>query len=280
MRKYLAVLLLLCALTAFLWWENCTVETETVEIALPALPQAFDGLRLVVIADLHGRSFGNENEDLLAAVRDAAPDLICMVGDVFDADVPISYLRALCVGLRAIAPTCFVTGNHEWQARDLRSTLRDMEAWGVEVLRDGHFVMERGRSRIAVAGVDDPCGPLERKSAAAVMAAARREADFVCVLSHRNDELSKWAALDADLVLSGHCHGGIVRLPFLGGVFGADRSLFPDFDAGLYRQADTCLYVSRGLGFSRIPFRLFNRPHLPVLILRCKQSVNNSWENL
>lgn len=274
MRKFVTVLLLLCALTVFLWWENCTVQTETVEILLPSLPPSFDGLRVALIADLHGRSFGEGNEALLAAVREAQPDLICMVGDIFEEDTPLLYLRTLCAGLTAVAPTCYVTGNHEWQARNLRRILQNMADWGVRVLQDDSFVMERGGARIAIAGVDDPCGPLERKSADTVMEEAHREADFVCMLSHRNDEIKKWAALDADLVLSGHCHGGIVRLPFLGGVFGTERTLFPDFDAGLYRQADTCLYVSRGLGFSRIPLRLFNRPHLPVLVLR-REIVNN-----
>lgn len=268
MRKYLTVLLLFCALAVFLWWENNTVQTEEVEIVLPSLPPSFDAMRIALISDLHGRSFGKDNEDLLAAVRRARPDLICMTGDIFEADTPLPRLRALCSGLCAVAPTCFVTGNHEWQARDLRNTLRAMEGWGVRVLQDDCFVIERGQERIAIAGADDPCGPLERKSADTLMQEAHRAADFVCVLTHRNDELPKWAALDADLVLSGHCHGGIVRLPFLGGVFGADRTLFPAFDAGLFRQGKTCLYVSRGLGFSHIPLRLFNRPHLPVLILR------------
>lgn len=272
MKKFLTVLLLLCVLTAFLWWENCTVQTETVEIVLPALPRAFDGLRIVQVADLHARSFGEDNADLLDAVRQAQPDLICIDGDLFEEDTPLSYLRSLCTGLTAIAPTCYVTGNHEWQAKNLRHILRSMEEWGVQVLQDEYFLIERGQERIAVAGVDDPCGPLERKTPQALVAQIRQEADFICMLSHRNDELPMWAALGVDFVLAGHCHGGVVRLPLLGGVFGADRRLFPDYDAGLFSQAQTCLYVSRGLGYSRIPLRLFNRPHLPVLVLRREQS--------
>ena len=272
MKKFLTVLLLLCALTAFLWWENCTIQTETVEIALPSLPQAFDGLRIALIADLHGRSFGEDNGELLNAVRQARPDLICIAGDLFEEDTPLSQLRSLCEGLIAIAPTCYVTGNHEWQAKNLRHILRSMEDWGVHVLQDEYFLLERGDARIAVAGVDDPCGPLERKTPQELVAQSREQTDFICMLSHRNDELPKWAELGADLVLSGHCHGGVVRLPFVGGVFGADRRLFPDYDAGLFSQAQTCLYVSRGLGYSRIPLRLFNRPHLPVLVLRSGQS--------
>ena len=75
-----------------------------------------------------------------------------------------------------------------------------------------------------------------------------------------------------DLVLSGHCHGGVVRLPFLGGVFGSEHQLFPNYDGGLYRSAGTTLFVSRGLGLGRLPFRLNNRPQLAILTLRCPKT--------
>ena len=79
--------------------------------------------------------------------------------------------------------------------------------------------------------------------------------------------MAMWADLDVDLVLSGHCHGGVVRLPIVGGVFGTNRELFPSYDAGLYSQGKTNLFVSRGLGYTNVRLRLFNRPHLPLLIL-------------
>ena len=82
--------------------------------------------------------------------------------------------------------------------------------------------------------------------------------------------------LGVELVLSGHCHGGVVRLPFVGGVFGTRRELFPDYDAGAYRQDGTVLYVSRGLGYTNVHFRLFNRPHVPILLLKSGKNVNKS----
>ena len=96
------------------------------------------------------------------------------------------------------------------------------------------------------------------------------------MLSHRNDELAMWSELGVQLVLSGHCHGGVVRLPLLGGVFGTRRELFPDYDAGAYRLGGATLYVSRGLGYTNVHFRLFNRPHVPILILRSDKNVNKS----
>lgn len=77
-------------------------------------------------------------------------------------------------------------------------------------------------------------------------------------------------------VLAGHCHGGVVRLPFVGGLFGTDRRLFPAWDAGLYRQGETALYVSRGLGYTNVHFRLFNRPEVAVIVLRRGDPAINS----
>ena len=88
------------------------------------------------------------------------------------------------------------------------------------------------------------------------------------MLAHRNDTMSLWSSLGVQLVLTGHCHGGVIRLPLLGGVFGAGETFFPDYDAGLYREGDTALYVSRGLGYSRCRFRLFNRSELSLLVLQ------------
>lgn len=87
------------------------------------------------------------------------------------------------------------------------------------------------------------------------------------LLAHNPKYLAEYADWGADLVLAGHIHGGMIRLPFIGGVFSPDISLFPTYQAGLYREGNTALYVSRGLGLSVIPFRVFNPPEVAVLTL-------------
>ena len=160
----------------------------------------------------------------------------------------------------------------------LREILKKMGECGVTVLANDYRVLSRGGAEIVVAGVHDPCGPYDMKSPAELVSQIRGErgGDFLLMLSHRNDELPMWSELGVDLVLSGHCHGGVVRLPFVGGVFGTRRELFPDFDAGAYRQDGTVLYVSRGLGYTNVHFRLFNRPHVPILLLKSGKNVNKS----
>ena len=280
-RRKTAVLLMLTALLAagFLLWGNCSLQTTETALVSPALPPAFDGLRIVELADLHGRVFGRGSRRLLAAVRRAEPDLICIDGDLFDEHTDLAMLPPLLRGLCAIAPVYYVTGNHEWRVPGLRGILAQMRACGVTVLQDDWRVLRRGEDALIVAGTDDPCGPAERKTPAELIADIRAEAGeaaFLLLLAHRNDQLPQWSALGVQAVLAGHCHGGVVRLPFVGGLFGTDRRLFPAWDAGLYRQGETALYVSRGLGYTNVHFRLFNRPEVAVIVLRRGSPAINS----
>jgi len=280
-RRKTAVLLVLTALLAagFLLWGNCSLQTTETALVSPALPPAFDGLRIVELADLHGRVFGRGSRRLLAAVRRAEPDLICIDGDLFDEYTDLAMLPPLLRGLCAIAPVYYVTGNHEWRVPGLRGILAQMRACGVTVLQDDWRVLRRGEDALIVAGTDDPCGPAERKTPAELIADIRAEAGeaaFLLLLTHRNDQLPQWSALGVQAVLAGHCHGGVVRLPFVGGLFGTDRRLFPAWDAGLYRQGETALYVSRGLGYTNVHFRLFNRPEVAVIVLRRGSPAINS----
>lgn len=280
-RRKTAALLVLTALLAagFLLWGNCSLQTTETALVSPALPPAFDGLRIVELADLHGRVFGRGSRRLLAAVRRAEPDLICIDGDLFDEHTDLAMLPPLLRGLCAIAPVYYVTGNHEWRVPGLRGILAQMRACGVTVLQDDWRVLRRGEDALIVAGTDDPCGPAERKTPAELIADIRAEAGeaaFLLLLTHRNDQLPQWSALGVQAVLAGHCHGGVVRLPFVGGLFGTDRRLFPAWDAGLYRQGETALYVSRGLGYTNVHFRLFNRPEVAVIVLRRGDPAINS----
>ena len=280
-RRKTAVLLVLTAMLAagFLLWGNCSLQTTETALVSPALPPAFDGLRIVELADLHGRVFGRGSRRLLAAVRRAEPDLICIDGDLFDEHTDLAMLPPLLRGLCAIASVYYVTGNHEWRVPGLRGILAQMRACGVTVLQDDWRVLRRGEDALIVAGTDDPCGPAERKTPAELIADIRAEAGeaaFLLLLAHRNDQLPQWSALGVQAVLAGHCHGGVVRLPFVGGLFGTDRRLFPAWDAGLYRQGETALYVSRGLGYTNVHFRLFNRPEVAVIVLRRGSPAINS----
>ena len=215
----------------------------------------FDGLRIVQLSDLHNREFGKNNQRLYAAVKQAAPDLIFLTGDLVDeyAEAPIPYAKAVGKALSAIAPTYYVTGNHEWAhgnavVEEIKTALREA---GVTVLSNQCVPLERGGETIFIAGVDDPNGYADQRSPADLAAEIYQNgADpFWLLLAHRNTF-------------------------FNDGLVDTNLHLLPSFTSGFYHCTDEdCegaeVFVSRGLGNSpKWAFRLFNRPQVAVITLK------------
>lgn len=266
-------LLLVLAAAAFLWWSNHSLKTEEFQVVLEGLPAGFDGCRVAVLGDLHSADFGGDNRDLLEAVEKTGPEYIFLVGDILDAfhEIPEGYTERIAGGLAAIAPTYYVTGNHEWAIGGVPELKQTLTGQGVEVLSNELTVLRRGGDSILLAGIDDPNGYADQKSPetlAAELYAAYGD-PFWILLAHRNDHFpTQYCTLGADLVVSGHGHGGLVRLPFTDGLVSTDRTFFPSYTAGLYQKNGSTLFVTRGLGNSGKTFRLFNRPEVAVLTLR------------
>ena len=267
-RLLLAVILL----GGFLWWSNAFLETAAFELTFANLPAGFDGCRAVILSDLHTVEFGSGNQRLLEAVREAEPDYIFLTGDLLDQyrPVPEGYVEQLADALSAMAPTYYITGNHEWALGGVPALKELLSTHGVTVLSNAFLPLERNGDTIILAGIDDPNGYADQKTPEAVAAEvyAAYGDPFWVLLAHRNNRLEQqYSLLGADLVISGHAHGGIIRLPFLGGLISHDLELFPDYTAGLYEVNGSVLFVSRGLGSSGASFRLFNRPEVAVLTL-------------
>lgn len=276
-RRCLAAVVLLL----LVYWGNVSLKTDETVFRSDALPVGFDGLRIVQLSDLHGRSFGTDNEGLYEAVTAAAPDVIFLTGDLVDrgTESPVEYARTVGEGLCAIAPVYYVTGNHEWAhgnavVEELKAALRES---GVTVLDNQYVPLERGGDTIFLAGIDDPNGYADQKTphelASALYAAAGDP--FWLLLAHRNNLFDGgYCRLGADLTLCGHAHGGIWRLPFTDGLVDTNLNFLPTFTDGLYHCGDEdCegaeVFVSRGLGNSpKWAFRLFNRPQVAVITLK------------
>lgn len=271
-----ACLLPLAALAAgLLWAGNFTVGLTEVSISSGKLPAAFEGFRIALVTDLHNRVFGPDNDWLVAQLEKAKPDLIALSGDIADEDSSISALSALLPRLSAVAPCVYVTGNHEWRMKNRAEWFSLLEKSGVRYLSNCFARLTRGESEMIIAGVDDPNGPRDQKTPGKLLREVKAAApdDYLVVLCHRNDQLENLANLGADLVLSGHAHGGVVRLPFLGAVFGTHYEFFPEDTEGVICCGETCMVVSRGLGGSRrLPVRIANRPEIPVITLHCKKT--------
>ncbi len=269
-RRLLPLLLVILFCAGFFQWSNRSLQIQRFPYASPRLPEGFDGCVAVQLSDLHGAVFGEDNQQLIDAVREQEPDYIFLTGDLLDQyrRTPHSYAVDLGRRLAAIAPTYFVTGNHEWALPDVRGLKRSLEEAGVTVLTNEAVVLERGGDRIVLAGIDDPNGFAGQKSPEAVAQEVRDAYGdpFWLLLAHRNNYFEgDYSRLGADLVISGHGHGGLIRLPFTDGLFSVERTLFPSYTAGFYSVDGADLFVSRGLGNSGRTFRLFNRPELAVL---------------
>ncbi len=275
---WLAVLLAL-AVGGVFWfrWQCWGLQATHTDVALAGLPQGFDGYRIVHLSDLHGHEYGDGSRDLLQQVREQAPDLIVITGDLIDQEEQLQMIPALARGLAAIAPAYYVTGNHEWAlgsgaVKELKGLLGQC---GVTVLSNQYEILERDGGAIVLAGVDDPNGYADQTTPEELHAWIQEEAPGLTtvLLAHRNDHFGQYANAGYDFVMSGHGHGGIVRLPFIGGLIGTDRRFFPPWTSGAYTLGDSTLFVSRGLGNNTVPikgFRIFNRPELAVVTLRVK----------
>ena len=275
-RRILIIFLLAIFCVGFFYWSNRSLQIERFTFSSSRLPQGFDGCTIVELSDLHGAVFGENNTDLISAVRDQSPDYIFLTGDLLDRfrETPHSYAVDLGRQLSAIAPTYFVTGNHEWALPDPRGLKRALGEAGVTVLDNRFVTLERGGDQILLAGIDDPNGFADQKTPeelAQEVSAAWGDG-FWILLAHRNDHFpGQYSRLGADLVISGHGHGGMIRLPFTDGLISTERTLFPSYTAGFYEEHGSTAFISRGLGNSGPSFRLFNRPQIAVLTLEREQ---------
>ena len=269
---------LLLTMAVLLIDSNTRIVTTEYELFYDDLPDAFDGFRIVLLADIHVTEFGNDNERLIRRVRDAQPDIIAIAGDLLCAygrmptDRQLEIAGTLAHGLVQIAPVYFVTGNHEWDRRvgGPWALFEMFDELGVTVLRNQHVLLERDGDSIIFAGADDPHGPADMitpRELVEQIFTREGEDSFIIMLEHRNSNLQLYSELGVRLVLCGHAHGGIVRLPFTEGLIGPQREWFPTYTGGVYTRGDTNMVVSRGLGRS-IGLRFLNNPQIVVVTLR------------
>lgn len=284
-RRVIAVCVaaVLVAGTGWLVWDNNRLVTTEYPVHSSQLPQAFDGLRIAQLSDVHSRDFGHDNRRLIDAVRRSDPDLVAITGDLITENEDQQVVLDLAGHLTDIAPVLYVTGNHEGKS-SRRDELEDgLRERGVEVLDGRTHVMDRGGQELAVAGVDDPrvhrAGEGSRATTDAQQAGLMRErladlghpsdsAPFTVLLSHRPELLGEYARSGVDVVMAGHAHGGQVRIPGIGGLYAPNQGLFPKLTAGVHEQGNTQMVISRGLGNSSPVPRVNDPAELVVLTLR------------
>jgi len=267
---------IIAASAALAIWAVCdskyNLQVTEYELYFESLPAEFDGFRIVQLSDLHGMEFGENSIRLIEAVKKQAPDLIALTGDFATHPADVAVTRSLMEGLYGTAAVYSVNGNHEWAGKTRLDVNSILDEFGARRLENEYDVFERGGARIVIAGAEDPNGNADMIKPDALAAKLREEYpdDFVLWLGHRNYWVKKYPQLPVNLILSGHAHGGIVRLPLVGGLLSIERKIGAEYESGVYNTDTYTMLVSRGLGNSiRIP-RIFNRPEIVVIKLRCK----------
>ena len=260
-------------------WSNKALMVSTISISSSHIPAAFSGFRIAQVSDLHNSEFGKNNTELLKLLSESRPDIIAITGDLIDAnhtDVGIA-LGFVQESVR-IAPTYYVTGNHEAASPQYDTLKAGLEEAGVIVLEDEAVSLERNGETITLLGLGDPDftvkGDMFGETSAMVSTKLKNlddgEGGYTILLSHRPELFETYVNCGTDLVFAGHAHGGQFRLPFIGGLVAPNQGLFPQYDAGLYTDGSTSMVVSRGIGNSIIPFRFNNRPEIVLVELNAR----------
>ena len=267
-RWILPVLAILVVLTLIALDERLTLRTYTV-----ASPKLTAEVRLAVVTDFHS---SDNADDVAAMTASCAPDAVLLVGDLFDDDTqnrPTERTLSLMRQLSAQYPCYYVSGNHEAWTGEMDALYQQTEEAGVTVLRMSSGVLTVRGQRIALCGIPDPyemvfSGAPDTEEQLRQALEDVDSADFTVLLAHRPELLAKYAQFPLDLVVSGHAHGGQVRIPgVLNGLYAPNQGWFPKLAGGAYTQDGTTLIVSRGLAVrTRLP-RIFNRPE--VVLVRC-----------
>ncbi len=261
----LIILALIAAAAAFLIKDSRDdLEISRYEVKSQKLPESFDGFKIVQLSDLHGAEFGEDGMGLVEKVKELEPDIIALTGDFVTDEGDLAAVEKLAARLVKLCPVYFVSGNHEFGSGLAVKVRNILERAGVKYLSNEYLTISRGEDGILLGGVEDPLAYADMLSPdelAQKMNDAAPDA-FKILLGHRNYWMTEYPELPVDLIFCGHAHGGLIRIPGVGGLIGTDRRLFPDFDAGEYNNGRYTLIVSRGLGNSVPIPRVFNRPEI------------------
>lgn len=242
------------------------------------LPKGFHGYKIVQVSDLHNKNYHGR---LIEKIKEAVPNIIVITGDLIDRrntkiDTAINFIQQAV----EIAPIYYVSGNHEQLSGKYDTLKKELKKLDVQIIDNYYTTLNQNGDEIGLMGIADPSIEqsertyFRRNSSQYIENNLKKlfnhnhiNTDFNILLSHRPEQFGIYKDMNVDLVFSGHTHGGQIRIPFIGGLFAPSQGLFPRYTDGIYNNGETSMIVSRGLGNSIFPFRIFNRPELVVVTL-------------
>ncbi|MDE6441924.1 MAG: metallophosphoesterase [Clostridia bacterium] len=238
----------------FVWFNNSAIKTTRYKINIEGAPS----LKIVHLSDLHGKSFSKNNSKLVKKVAEQSPDFIAVTGDIIHLYTPKNKAVALQTvsAVKEVAPVIYIAGNHEMRNKGYRFFRKDLMEAGATVLDDSSVEV----CGITVAGLNGASLRNDKIQKITPDVSPR------ILLAHEPQYFEKYASCGYDLVLCGHAHGGQWRIPFTSiGLYAPGQGKFPKYTSGLHQSGKTKMIISRGLGNSEFPLRLFNRPEIVVI---------------
>lgn len=265
------IILVLIVLLVIVYNKKIVISNITYKNS--KVPSSFDGYKILQISDLHNAEFGKNQKTLIEKTKEIDPDIIFITGDLIDSyntniDISMKYID----GITDIAPIYFIPGNHESRIESYNELCDRLTSSGVKILNNKNIFIQKDSSSIGLIGLDDPAfiqtsNQDELFKKLLVDLSKDIDSDFKILLSHRPEKLVDYKDAKVDLVFSGHAHGGQFRIPFVGGLLAPNQGFFPKYTSGIYKEDNTSMIVSRGLGNSIFPFRINNSPELVVVTL-------------
>lgn len=254
--------------------DNLRLTVTRYSVEFNELPEEFEGFKIVQVSDLHNARFGKDQSRLMAAIRAEKPDIIAITGDLFHTlkrENAYSFLEQAA----RLAPCYYVSGNHEQRFADYFSAIKPkLEGLDARVLDDESERIFKGENHITVIGLSDPSFkrtvPPERLTEEKL---SRLETPgFTLLLSHRPELFSVYAQHNISLALTGHAHGGQIRIPFAHkGLFAVHQGWLPKYTEGIFVENNTKMIVSRSLGNSTLYPKVNDPPELVAVTLRGKR---------
>lgn len=233
------------------------------------------------LSDIHGKFMGDNGDKIIRKIRKY--DIIngiFITGDLIDSRAyKEENAIKLIKGLIKIAPIFFVLGNHEVRRRETTLFLERLKGIGVIVLRNEKYELKLGNKFVNILGIDDPSSKKNNITKYEFIGINifnllkdNKNKNINILLSHRPEVFKLYATMEIDFVFAGHAHGGQVRIPFLGGILAPSEGFFPKYSEGIHKENKTNMIVSRGIGRSIFPFRIFNRPE--IVVLKLNEQIN------
>lgn len=262
------------------------IDVTKYTISNEKIPEEFNGFKIVQLSDFHSQGYRNTTEDIISKVKDINPNIIVMTGDMVSWDMEdIEEAKNLIKSLVESYPIYYIDGNHEHLAEILRpgkyvAFIEFMKELGVTTIKNDYIEIYKGDKSINLYGINLPLDgatglyvnkfQLEKNYVEKTLPKANEE-KFNILLAHTPTFIKQYSKWGADLVLAGHMHGGIVRIPFTNiGLLSPERTIFPKYAAGKFKVNGSIMIVNRGIGGSSFDLRLFNNPEITVITLRSK----------